>query len=303
MLAALGVAELSLRAAHFRFRAIPEVQFGWPEPKVILDEFKPDPDLLWVTRDYDERLARARAEHPAVIFLGDSCVEFSAYPRLAMERLARTRPGLSAMKLSVPGWSSEQGRAQMQRDVRALAPRLIAVEFGWNDHWDAMGPPDDQTHPGAVTMWASEHLRVYQAYRRAAMGVEMKRHPEGRRRVSLERYRENLEAMAAEGARAGARVMLITAPTSHEAGHEPAYLRARHLHDLSQLVPLHARYVDAARAAAAASGAALCDLAEAMARLGPARRRYFHSDGIHFNAAGDLFVGDFVAGCIAANLR
>jgi lysophospholipase L1-like esterase len=47
------------------------------------------------------------------------------------------------------------------------------------------------------------------------------------------------------------------------------------------------------------TGASLCDLAKMMADLGPARQRYFFSDGIHFNDEGDHYVADAVADCIA----
>ena len=304
ILTGLGLAEAVLRAAHFSFRAIPVVQFGWPEPEVIVNEFQPDPDVQWVTRDYDAKLARARSEHAQVIFLGDSCVEFSRYPFRTLERLGQSDPWLkTGEKLGVPGWSSEQGRSQMDRDVATLHPRVITIQFGWNDHWDALGPPDDETHPGRFAQWASEHARVYQVYRKALLGLEMKWNPDGPRRVSPDRYRENLRAMAEAGRQIGARVVFITAPTDHEAGHEPEYLKARHLHDLSTLVPLHESYVQATRDMAASTGASLCDAAAAVAQLGPAKRRYFRADGIHFNEAGDVYMGDLVADCITAALR
>jgi lysophospholipase L1-like esterase len=304
ILAALGVAEVVLRARHFQFRAIPEVQFGWPQPEVIQNELQPDPDVLWVTRDYQLKLARARREHARVVFMGDSCVEFSSYPLRTLERLGRLDPMLKVgEKLGVPGWSSEQGRVQMVRDVLPLRPRVITVQFGWNDHWDALGPADDETHPGRFTLWASEHLRVYQAYRQAVVGLGRRRHSGGLRRVSPDRYRENLRAIAQAGQRIGARVVFITAPTDHEAGHEPSYLRARHLQDLSRLVPLHETYAQATREVAASSGAYLCDAAATIARLGRVKRRYFRRDGIHFTAAGNAYMGDLVAGCIEAALR
>ena len=62
-----------------------------------------------MTRDYRERLRDARRSHPAVVFLGDSCAEFSSYPRLVAERLQTLAPAFDQVtKLNVPGWSSEQ---------------------------------------------------------------------------------------------------------------------------------------------------------------------------------------------------
>jgi lysophospholipase L1-like esterase len=97
--------------------------------------------------------------------------------------------------------------------------------------------------------------------------------------------------------------VFITAPTDHEAGSEPSYLTARHLKDLSSLVPLHESYAQATREVAASSGAWLCDAASTIARLGRVKRRYFRRDGIHFTEAGDVYMGDLVAGCIEAALR
>ncbi len=292
------MAELALRAVHFRFRAIPEVQFGWPQPQVIQNEFQRDPELIWVTRDYRERLARAR--HAAVIFMGDSCVEFSNYPQMTLARLAAADPALAAgEKLAVPGWSTEQGRAQMQRDVARLHPKVIAVEFGWNDHWDALGPPDDEVHPGPVTAWAADHLRVYQAWRKARLGIESRAAADPARRVSLVRYHDNLTAIVQGGQRAGARVVLVTAPSGHEPGHEPAYLQARHLRNLGALVPLHQSYVAMTRQVARETGAALCDAAAQADDAGPARGDFFRTDGIHFTEAGDEFMAGVVSGCIS----
>lgn len=303
VMGALVLAEAALRLEHFHFRAIPEVEFGWPKPEVIRNELLADPDLFWVTREYPQALANARAGANRVIFLGDSCVAWSGYPRRTMIRLAETNPELArGEKLGVPGWSSEQGRIQMARDVVPLRPTVITVQFGWNDHWDTYGPPDNEAHVSPMLLWTSDHVRVYQAYRKAVVGLEKQWEPDGPRRVSLARYRDNLGTIAEEGARIGARVVFITAPTSHVLGAEPDFT-ARHLHHLSMLVPLHQAYVQATRDVAAITGASLCDAADAMEKLGANRRFYFFSDGVHFNAQGDTFMGDFVAGCIASAVK
>ncbi|PYR60370.1 MAG: hypothetical protein DMF85_05240 [Acidobacteria bacterium] len=298
VVAALAIAEVALRWRHFHYRPFPEVQFGWPEPQTIADEFLTDPDLLWVTKGYRQRLRDARRAHPAIVFLGDSCVEFSRYPEMTLTRLAAVDASIATgVKLSVPGWTTEQGRTQLGRDVLSIHPRLVTVEFGWNDHWDALGPPDADTHPGAITQWAGAHLRVFQAYVKAREGLEVRRHPDRPRRVSLERYRENLRVMIAETSRAGARVVLITAPSDHERGREPRYLEARHLKQLSTLVPLHEAYVQATRDVAAETHATLCDAAATIA-ADPRRRAYFRHDGIHFVDAGDRLMSQLVAACI-----
>jgi lysophospholipase L1-like esterase len=294
----LAVCEASLRVAHFHYQPFPMVQFGWPEPRVIVNNFHQDADLLWVTKDYEERLAAVRRTRPDLLFLGDSCVEFSHYPRLVLEQLAARGLVLTGAKLSVPGWSSEQGRAQMSRDLSATRPRVVVVEFGWNDHWDALGPPDADTHPSALAVWADIHLRLFELCMKARDGFEKRRHPDSPRRVSLERYRDNLTAMARMAADMKARLVLVTAPSGHTAGAEPAYLVARHLRHLQDLIPLHQQYVQATRAVAGATGAMLCDAAAAADGAGDARHGLFRHDGIHFTAEGDAFMATLVAGCV-----
>jgi hypothetical protein len=299
---ALTVCEATLRVAHFRYQPFPTVQFGWPEPSVIVNNFHQDADLLWVTKDYEERLALVRRTRPGVLFLGDSCVEFSHYPRLVLEQLAARGLVLRGAKLSVPGWSSEQGRAQMARDVGSVRPRALVVEFGWNDHWDALGPPDADTHPSVLALWADTHLRLFELCMKARDGLERRRHPEGPRRVSIDRYRDNLTAIARMAAEMNARLVLVTAPSGHTAGAEPEYLVARHLRHLQDLIPLHQQYVQATRAVASATGAVLCDAAAAADSAGDARSGLFRHDGIHFTAEGDAFMATLVAGCVARAL-
>ena len=211
---ALAVAEVALRIAHFSFQAIPQVQFGWPQPEVIVNEFKSDPNLLWVTPDYQDRLQRARSGTD-VIFMGDSCVEFSRYPERVLAAL-----NLKGEKFSVPGWSSEQGRAQMERDVSTLQAQIVVVEYGWNDHWDALGPSDDETHPSAATIWLADHVRVYQAYRKAILGWQASRQHTLPRRVAIERYRDNLRGIV-RGDEASGTAVLVTAPTARQRCAEP----------------------------------------------------------------------------------
>jgi hypothetical protein len=87
VLLALGTAEGALRAAHFHFDLVPSLQFGWPDAVALHDAYSPDPDLVWVTRDYKATLKDARRTHPAIIFMGDSCTEFGSYPSRVLATL------------------------------------------------------------------------------------------------------------------------------------------------------------------------------------------------------------------------
>src|SRR5215218_7026455 len=89
---AASLAEAGLRAAHFEYHIYPTVQFGWPDPTALREVYRADTDLIWVTRDFDEKLVAARQTHPAIVFMGDSCTEFGSYPSKTLERLQRDLP-------------------------------------------------------------------------------------------------------------------------------------------------------------------------------------------------------------------
>jgi lysophospholipase L1-like esterase len=295
---ALIVAEGAVRLAGFRFSRYPVVQFGWPDPKTLQQQYRSDRVLVWVPRDYDARLDRARHDRPAVVFMGDSCTEFGKYPAFTLDALRTERADLArGVALGVGGWSSEQGRHQLDRDVLPLAPKVVSIYFGWNDHWIALGPPDSKIKPPLFPDWMSENSRLAQLAEFFWLGRPA---AQGRRpnRVPPARYEENLTAMVRDIHASGAEAVLITAASSHVTGQEPPYLAARHLRRLQDLVPVHREYVEMTRAVAHRQGAVLCDAAAAFEKLDPPIGRYFHQDGIHMTDDGDRALATLLAGCI-----
>ena len=301
---ALLVGELALRIAGFEYRSFPSVQFGWPEPTAIANVYVPDRDLFWVTRDYAATLEAARRSRPTVVFIGDSCTEFGTYPQRTLDLLASRSPDLAhGIKLGVGGWSSVQGLTQLRRDVLPLRPRVVTVYFGWNDHWMAFGRSDAEISTGPVRFWLSQHFRIAQLLLKAQLGVVALRGTERQVRVSLALYQSNLETMAKAARGAAVRLVLITAPSGHVAGQEPAYLAARHIRRLSDLIPLHYAYIEATRSAAQSSGATLCDAAKAFDQADALHKGYFRKDGIHLTDAGNAAMARIVAACIEAAVR
>ena len=296
---ALGTAEVALRIARFHFDLIPTLQFGWPDPVALKDAYQSDPDLVWVTKDYPDTLAAARRDHPAVVFMGDSCTEFGTYPRRTLERLsAEHSPLARGVKLGVGGWSTEQGVQQLDRDVIPLHPHVVTFYYGWNDHWVAMGLTDPEIARAHRLLRLARVSRLVQLWLRLKVNMAARRQPRPNR-VPLPRYEDNLRRMVHDARAAGIVPILITAPSNHVVGHEPKYLALRHLRHLDELVPLHAEYVDATRQVARETGTTLCDAAARFAELPQPHNRYFHSDGIHLTADGDAAMADIVAGCIA----
>ena len=293
---ALGVTEVGLRAAGFRYRSIPVVQFGWPDPKALATGYVADPELLWVTRNYATQIEAGRRARPAVIFMGDSCTEFGTYPSKTLARLAAERPPLGhGVKVGVGGWSAVQGSWQLTRDVLPMHPRVVTIDYGWNDHWIALGPPDATVHRSRFATWLSEHVRLVQLVAKVRARLAG---PASPNRVGVDSYEATLVGMVRQIQAAGAQAVLITAAANHTAGAEPEYLKARHLRRLEDLIPEHRAYVEATRRAARASGAVLCDAAAYFEARPDLRRRCFRRDGIHLTEAGDNELAGLLATAI-----
>ena len=295
---ALALAEAALRVAGFHFDLAPALQFGWPDPATITEAYRPDPDLLWVTRDYHDVLRAARRLHPAVVFMGDSCTEFGSYPARTIERLKADASSLtSGVKLGVGGWSSEQGVAQLRRDVVPLHPKVVTVYYGWNDHWVAMGLTDPEIARAHRLRSLAAWSRVVQLWLRLKVNMAAKRRPPPNR-VPLAQYEDNLRSIAHQAESAGIAPVFITAPSNHIAGREPAYLARRHVRSLAELVPLHNAYVEATRRVAHETGAALCDAAATFAALPQPHDGYFKADGIHLTDTGNEEMATVVSECL-----
>jgi lysophospholipase L1-like esterase len=299
LLFAVLVVEGALRVAGFQYHLMPTVQFGWPDPKTIRTDYVDDPDLFWVTPDYRDKLRAARRTHPALVFMGDSCTAFGTYPEHTIELLARDyHLAITGIHVAAGGWSSEQGLAQLRRDIIPLHPKIVVIYYGWNDHWMALGPTDPDLHAARRFLWLADHLRIVQVALKVKVGLA-ERNGERPNRVPAARYRRNLEDMAGLARHEGIQVIFVTAPSNYVPGHEPQYLLRRHVRRLADVIPLHQQYVQLTRDAAGAAGAILCDAAAAFAALPEPHDRYFRGDAIHFTADGDWQLAKTVSACIA----
>ncbi|MEE8474893.1 MAG: SGNH/GDSL hydrolase family protein [Myxococcota bacterium] len=303
---AMGLFEATLRAVGFSFTLAPErVEFGYPDPVVLEDRFVPDPDLFWVTPMYQRALARITRLKPQIVFLGDSCTR-GPYPQMFLRRIRALHPqaGIAGGTLGIGGWSSYQGLQQLRRDVAPLRPRVVTLYYGWNDHWIGFGLEDKEIHE-LSTSWLArlDSLRLAQLLVKAQLALRTRGQGTRPERVAPEDFRANLIEMCALARKHDIVPVLLTAPTSHEVGREPAYLAVRHLRDLADLVPLHQRYVRIVRDVARSESVPLCDLAarfDALPR--PAvRHEYFGGDGIHLTPAGNEKIAEFLSECFEAN--
>lgn len=297
----LVIVEVSLRLSGFSFVLYPEdIEFGRPDPVLLKNAFLEDDDLFWVTKDYPEKLARLKEERPPLVFLGDSCTQFGRYDQaLASLVLERRGAALRYANLGVAGWTSYQGRLQLERDVLGAAPRVVTIYYGWNDHWIGFGI-EDKTVTRIKKVFSSRFsgFRLVQLFTKGlvALGTRQTAYPN---RVSLEDFQDNLRTMVEEARGAGIRPMLLTAPTSIIEGEEPEYLGTRWLRDVHDLVPLHRAYVEGVRQVAAETGAPLCDLERSFAAL-PRETLVasFLEDGHHLSHEGDLRLAETLYDCL-----
>ena len=302
LFAALAVAELGLRLVGFEFALLPtKVQFGWPDARTLKSTYRVDEDLLWVPKNYDAILEHARSNRPDIVFMGCSVTEFSFYPAVFRERFeeAGRDRHLQTLSLGIAGWTSYQGVQQMRRDVAPLKPRFVTILYGWNDHWLTFGTEDKSIGQFNldVPSWLLQlsELRVVQVVNRALFSI-MKIRDEGSGppppRVTLSDFRANLREMVQIARANGITPILMTAPSSHLVGEEPAYLADGFLDDLSQLVPIHDAYAEAVREVAGVENVELVDLHAAIRALPQASwSRYLGEDGIHLTPRGSRRVG------------
>ena len=300
LLVSLALGELILRWMGFEFQLYPvRVEFGWPDPVKLEKEFDVDQKLLWVTRGYYDRLAKLRGSNPSIVYMGDSCTAWGAYDK-ALKHLIQTRhpDGLfSYVNAGVGGWSSFQGLQQMQRDILPILPKLITVYYGWNDHWASFGVEDKEVarfnldYPLSVSILGKLRLAQLGNYYLIKLYGEPEK-PRRPERVSPRDFRENLTAIVRLARANNILPVLLTAPSTHRRGAEPAGLPRRLLNNIDDLVPLHTQYVEIVREVAGEHNVLLLDLFAIFSRLPQdvVAVEYFVDDGIHFTTEGSFAV-------------
>lgn len=299
---ALVVVEIGLRLSGATFLpTLSTIEFGWPDPQVIRDAYREDPQLFWVPKAYPAALASVRHDLPLIVYMGDSCTEFGGYSTMFTERLREKFPGkpFESFSAGVGGWSSSQGLRQFRRDVMPLGPRVVTVYYGWNDHWTGFGVTDAEAGQVADASGPLGSLRVGQLLFFVRLQLRHLLARDRPNRVSEQEFHDNLASIVELGKQHGIVTVLLTAPTSHQEGEEPKYLAERWLRDLKELVPLHQAYVEQVRRVAAEEEVPLCDLAAAFAAMPRADLvgKYFQADGIHLGEEGNRKIAELLFVC------
>lgn len=309
----LVVPELALRNAGFRY--VSGIEFGYPTPSEFT-ELAPDRDLFWKLPSSDP-LANSFGffgPEPALpkppgtwrwLVLGDSCSQQGypeAWPELATRALrpAVKSRAIDEVNFALSGYSSHQGRVLAERYTQALAPDLVAVYFGWNDHWLAWGSVDAEKHIDARFERVYRSSRLLQALRKLADGARSpsESKPLAQTRVPIDRYRANLEAICTAAQASGAQVVLVTAPQALDVLGIPEYLLTRPFAtDAASVLRLHREYNAVVRDVARERSAILLDLEREFEQRSD-RAALFLRDGIHLSDAGKLAVAERFAAVV-----
>jgi len=305
----LVCAEMFLTAIRFSYTLyLGKVQFGAPTPVQMSEYYLFDKDLFWVPKNYYKDIKAAENNNPSIAFIGDSCTQYGKYHEYLAGLISERTSGRKVRYLNcgVVGWSSYQGLQQLKRDVLDLRPKIVTIYYGWNDHWLGYGVEDkDVATLNACFISRFQRSRFIQLIMKTRVLIlrKMNKMEIIPQRVSPEDYRHNLREMVIIARARGIVPVLLTAPSSHEKGKEPARLKERWLEDVSDLIPLHRKYNSIVRDVAADEGAVLCDLDMEFKALSKddVRNKYFAKDGVHPTEEGDRKIAGFLYNCFERN--
>lgn len=312
--ALLGALEVGLRLGGFRYahypvsmRYVSSIARAGAEQtrhqKRFRVDYALDHELLWrpipapgVTNSegfIGPEWRREKDGRRRLIALGDSCTVAGEDPYPSV--LSRSLPGWEVLNAGVGSWSSYQGLRLLRGRLLAYRPDAVTVYFGWNDHWLAWAAPDKELSALLDRQWKVlrliERSRLLQALLKAADALRGGAAPKDAEqrppRVSEDDYEANLRSIVAAAGEAGARPILVTAPSGLTPDHPTAVALCRqtlNFSDPSRLPAVHAAYNSRVRRVAKDTGASLVDLEAAFARRRDQTDLY--TDGIHLSAKG-----------------
>jgi lysophospholipase L1-like esterase len=166
--------------------------------------------------------------------------EWLPYPMLLEKELRAANPNrnIEVVTMAVPGYTSHQGLAWLQRDINKLQPDLLTVSFGWNDA-SLSDVPDREairTNWSAVaTRWLIDHSQAFAhatRWLRARDAAKLREGQSGGQgrprfykrpesRVSQQEYLANMLAIEQLARQQGAAVVVIAAPYRDHSSEAP----------------------------------------------------------------------------------
>ena len=284
-----GAEESPARFAH-------DAELGWVFQRGGEFRGRPVNRLGFLDREVDVRKEPGTRR---VICMGDSCAAQGSPPysgylhaQLAEDPVA---PGnWEAFNVGVHGYSSWQGRKLYRLRVKEMAPDVVTLHFGWNDHWSA--PQPDSVRFGRVfgarlgaLLNALHRKRFYAFMVHAARGPAKPDSGETLAvRVPPETYARTLREWVDEIRADGAIPILVTAPRAARLASQ--VVRNNKLADMEEALAIHDRYVELTRRVANEKDVEIVDLAARFS--GPDAAPLFSGDGIHFRKEGLRRIAD-----------
>ena len=238
---------------------------------LLLWRLKPNLDhAVWDFTVLSTNAEHLRSEHPQeslppkqpgavrIVCLGDSVTfgyrvpviwpdkpteydpDWLPYPMLLEKQLRAANPNraIDVITMAVPGYTSHQGLAWLQRDIDKLQPDLVVVSFGWNDASLSDVPDRDaiRTNRFAVAVrWLIDHSQAFahatnwlRAREVRRQQIQDKNQPQIRpravrptSRVSQQEYLNNMLAIESLARQRGAAVIIIAAPYRDHSSEAP----------------------------------------------------------------------------------
>jgi len=301
--------EVFLRLNEFYYTT--GIQFGYPK---TFEEFVPDEELFWTLPPNQPQVNSwgflgneveipKPAEACRILFLGDS-VSMQGFPNEVKRVLNERQLPVEIVNLSVAGYSTYQGRVVVDKYGSVVAPDIVVVVYGWNDHWLAYDSIDSQKKiefglSQRAFSYVYNNLRILQGLRYLVTPVLGQDIPLPVVRVPLNEYVDNLTYIGEFFTARDVPVVFITPPTSHYALGVPAFLIEQNFAvDKESVIRLHKQYNQALRELIEAKGWYLLDLEQAY-ETSSDLDRIFTKDGIHLTDYGQNVIGKDVANFIS----
>ena len=216
-----------------------------------------------------------------IITLGDSCTRLSSGGRpysVVLEQMLDPRR-VEVYNASLPGYTSHQGLAWLEKQLLAWEPDLVIIYFGWNDHWRSTGTTDKEY----AASLRPNRLRLLNLFQRRQSPPPL--------RVSREDYARNLQRMADKIEAAGGRSWVVLAPHSINEANTAFYLKNGNIIPEDDPQRLHDRYLATARQEA---GSRAVDMAAVFAEIGLPQVLLMR-DGIHPTDPGHAVIARVLA--------
>ena len=272
--------------------------------------------LGFLDREVDPQKA---AGTKRVICMGCSCTAQGprSYSEMLHEMLQESAPTTNrweAFNMGVHGYSAVLGRKLFQMRGRELAPDVVTIYFGWNDHWQSGYWPDSHGIPleikssqvGAIKRLFKKRIVQFLAYIVSPKNLPVSIRGKVTLKHSLEfgkclrvppaEFRATLVSFVAEIRAGGAIPMLITAPRAARLTH--LLVAQGQAASVEEAMRLHDQYVGITRDVARSEKAPLVDLAGDLKPEDAAR--FFGADGIHLTLDGRHWVAEKILAALAA---